>query len=119
MLENSYHSAPILEDGRQEGVFTHTHLMEWVEQQGGITLQETDLFERLREPCSQERPRGHILLLPARATVPEVEGIFVQAFRNRTAITGLLITSNGLAKKKLLGLVTAHDLPSATGARYL
>ena len=120
MLDNSYHVLPILGEGRVlEGVFTLTTLAEMLEGQGRVDASGEVTFQAFREACGFGRPRAHILFVAESATITDVEARFAEAFLRRVAVTALLITPTGRPLEPLLGLVTAHDLPSATGAQII
>ncbi|MDY0063080.1 MAG: hypothetical protein RBU45_24955 [Myxococcota bacterium] len=119
MLEKSYHVAPIVGEGVLEGVFTQTLLVEILVTRGGIDLTGEVVFDRFRTACSLERPHRDVLLRPETLTIPEAECDFAEAFHRQVALSALLLTEQGRPGEPLLGLVTAFDLPSATGKQFL
>jgi hypothetical protein len=63
----------------------------------------------------RKRSRGG----PGSHTIADAEGAFAAAFRRGAFLSADFLTPGGGPFEPLLGLITAHDLPSATGARVV
>jgi len=114
MYRHEFRLAPVLEHGNLAGVFSDTLLgRAWV-QQRRLALDEDMTFAALREACCDPRVAAFDLL-PKHATLQDVEACYQARFRERLPLTVVCITTHGRLGEPLLGIVTPHDLPHASG----
>jgi len=119
MLPHSFRLAPIVVNGVLEGIFTESTIVEAAVSEKEITINESTTFSDFQYFASLERPIRGVSFLPAEASIVDAEQAFSNAFQQGESISVLLLTENGRPQEALLGLITAHDLPSASGAKVV
>jgi CBS domain-containing protein len=112
LLSRSFRLAPILAEGSLDGIFTETTLAQVAAEKGGLHLTDETTFEELRSVTSLDVLTPTFRFLPAAASVVDAEHAFAEAFRASVVLSALLITEGDRARAPLLGIITAHDLPS-------
>jgi CBS-domain-containing membrane protein len=119
MLARSFRLAPICDDSRLVGVFTETALCQFAVRAGGLPLNDRTTFAELRAECelndTLDTVQRQAALAPESSRVDEIEQQFREHFQKDVALTVVLITTTGSVGEPILGIVTAHDLPSASG----
>lgn len=110
MYRRYFRVAPIVVNGRLEGVFTDTALgLEWCFGGGASPLQDGLTFGDLREWCTDLAIHSGAHILPARTTVAEVADAFDAAAREGVVFNVACFTDRGCFGEALLGLVTPAD----------
>jgi hypothetical protein len=119
MLARSFRLAPVCDNDRLVGVFTETALCQFAVRAGGFALDNRTTFAELRTECELTDTLGTVqrqaALAPESARIDEIEQQFREYFKKDVALTVVLITKTGSVGEPILGIVTAHDLPSASG----
>jgi CBS domain-containing protein len=117
MMEKGYRLAPVVSSGRIVGMFTESTLAQSLVADGGLKLEPDTTFRRFEEFSSYECVESieGVEFLTADASVKEVESVFQANFEKVRFTSVVCITPDGKAGTELLGIVTAHDLPSASG----
>jgi predicted transcriptional regulator len=114
MLQHSFRLLPIIQDGILEGVFTESTLWEsMTEQKGHLSIDPQSKFSDWRVQCGFDPCPLGVVLLDQDVTIHDVEELFQSRFIRNEFTTAVLLTSTGSPDEPLLGLITAHDLPSA------
>ena len=115
MLDRGYRLAPIVRDGNLEGMFTESTLAQMIVKSRDLHITEGTRFEDLRKITEFGRIVLGVRILSSVATIDEVEDAYQAAFRGQEFLSVVCLTATGRAREPLLGIVTAHDLPSANG----
>jgi CBS domain-containing protein len=117
MMEKGYRLAPVLSSGRIVGMFTESTLAQSLVADGDLKLKLDTTFRRFEEFSSFEHVESieGVEFTAADASVKEVESVFQSNFEKGRFTSVVCITPDGKPRTELLGIVTAHDLPSASG----
>jgi CBS domain-containing protein len=117
MMEKGYRLAPVISSGRIVGMFTESTLAQSLVTDGGLKLEPDTTFRRFEEFSSFEHVESieGVEFTAADASVKEVESVFQSNFEKGRFTSVVCITNAGKPGTELLGIVTAHDLPSASG----
>lgn len=118
MLENGFRLTPIICEGRLEGMFTESALMQKLVRDGELSVDEEVTFSELRDELvfgEEVSPTG-VEFIASDASIEAVEAHFRAAFAEGRFISVVCMTPNARSHETLDGIVTAHDLPSANGA---
>ena len=117
MMERGFRLAPITEQGKLEGMFTESTLAQAWLSSVSFTLDDTLRFEAFRETAHFSKPILGVRFMSSDVTVEEVERNFREAFERGEFTSVVCLTSSGQPFDQLDGIVTAHDLPNASGHR--
>jgi CBS domain-containing protein len=113
MLKNSFRLAPIVEDGKLVGAFTESTLWQALQAEDGrVHVTPSTTFASFRRYCALEVDVLGVVLLPRTVTIYAVEQVFQERFARNVFTSAVFLTETGAASAPLLGLITAHDLPS-------
>lgn len=117
MDSKGYRLAPILSSSCIVGVFTESTLIKSFILSGGLTLGTETTFAEFEDLCSFKKgvQLEGVEFLNESASVQEVEAVFQKNFEANKLTSVVCITHAGIPNSELLGIVTAHDLPSASG----
>ena len=119
MMERGFRLAPIIQEGELHGMFTESTLAQaWLSSESFI-LDETVRFEAFRETADFQKPILGVRFMASNVTVEEVERDFREAFERAEFTSVVCLTASGKPYENLDGIVTAHDLPSASGFRSM
>ena len=99
------------------------HINEKIKSQGSFTIDNRATFELfqdlmsfdLADPDNKNQTVTGVQFVSEQASVEDIEQIFKCCFRDNRLVSVVCITPTGNAFEPLLGIVTAHDLPSANG----
>jgi hypothetical protein len=113
MLQNSFRLAPVLDDGRLVGAFTESTLWQALRSgNGNVQVTPSTTFADFRRFCTLDSDVLGVVLMPRSATIHDVEQVFQERFARNVFTSAVFLTETAAASSPLLGLITAHDLPS-------
>ena len=127
MLKNSYRLVPIVEDNNLVGLFDintlATQIQKQLQSDSVFTINRTTSFEIFKsiagfdetDPANNNQTVVGTYFASQDASVEDIELIFKEAFQVNKLVSVVCITENGNAFEPILGIITAHDLPSANG----
>lgn len=115
MMERGFRLAPITGNGKLEGMFTESTLAQAWLSSVSFKLDETVRFEAFRGNTHFSESILGVRLMSSEITVEEIERNFREAFERGEFTSVVCLTSTGQPFEQLDGIVTAHDLPSASG----
>ena len=127
MLDKSYRLAPIIENGVLVGMFDIGIMAFYMNQQilstQSFSIQNTStvsLFKSMTQFRHDDLENKHqhvigVYFASANSSIESVEQIFQQSFTEQKFVSVVCITPTGKCFEPLLGIITAHDLPSANG----
>ena len=116
MTANCYRIAPVVEGGDLVGVFTDGLFTSLFAREGHMSITRYATFDAFRSECTFVGGETlGVVLAPAALSLHDAEQIFQSRFEKQQITNAILITQTGTAREPLLGLSTAHDLPSASG----
>lgn len=115
MQERDYSQIPITKQETFHGLLTNNTIVRWLGasvKNDILSLSETSVAEVLTH---EEASEGHVFI-GRDATLFDVLDAFEHARNTGKVLSALLITHSGKSHEKIVGIVTASDLPTVLGS---
>ncbi len=112
MKEKSFTHIPILEDGYVKGVFSENTIFSSIIRDKIIEIDESTKFSEYEEFLPPEKHQTETIVFePKNMMKTELNIVFAKARKNQERIGMVLVTQKGKPNERLLGIITAWDLP--------
>ena len=130
MLQKSFRLMPIVASKESDvlvGLFDISslafHIQKKIKSQGSFSIDDEATFDLFKDMVgfieddadNSEQTVTGVYFASAQATIQEIEQVFKDCFQKNLLVSVICITATGKAFEPLLGIITAHDLPSANG----
>jgi len=114
MTEKTYTHIPVYEESEFIGVFSESSITKWIRnsaEDGGFILEETKIGDLKRYLDRSDNKFNSYKFLAKNTDVFSIQEAFLSFVQEEKRLGAIFITETGKVNEKLLGIITAWDIP--------
>ncbi len=110
MVIKNFTHIPILENDVVIGVFGESTIFNYISKNGGIALEKSNLFNNLLDYVGIKSHSERFEFVKRSESYHNIKKKYLTGFKDGKRLGMLFVTENGLAKEKLIGIITLWDV---------
>mgnify|MGYP002515710045 FL=1 len=114
MVAKGLSHVPVIEEGKLLGIFSATSFFDLFNQEGTLSLDAETTLERIRDQISICNHRSETFIFCRPDTIlADFASLLGRKGKQKRRVAAVLVTEDGSASGKLVGIITASDLVKA------
>ena len=110
MMENNYTHIPIYDNNKLVGIFSEGVLFIYLYENEIVEIDENTLFKDIKDFISFNNSKEIIKFASRNRLYDDICLEFINEFKKGSKLSCVLVTENGKAEEKVIGILTAWDI---------